>query len=243
MDLEAILARLKERTAANGCDPEPEYACPVCQDKGYIVWRGDNGEILSRECRCMVKKRNEERIKRSGLAGLLDRYTMEAYQVPETWQKAAKAAAEQYLDDFRGHWFFMGGNSGTGKTHLCTAICGKLINAGVPVRYMQWRADIPPLKAVVNDENRYRQAISPLKNIKALYIDDLFKGKVTDGDTNIAFEVLNHRYIDQEKITIISSELTLDRIIDIDTAIGGRIAERAKGYCLNLHGKKNWRLQ
>lgn len=241
MDLEEIPRGLRANiSAASGC--KPRYACPGCQDKGYIVWRNGNGEVMSRECACEIKRRNLERIKRSGLDGLLDRYTFESYQTPEEWQKAVKSSAEQYMDGYKGHWFFIGGDSGAGKTHICTAICGKLMDAGVPVRYMQWRADVLPIKAVANDEERYRTAIDPIKRIKALYIDDLFKGKVTDGDINIAFEILNHRYIDQGKITIISSELTLDRIIDIDSAIGGRIAERAKGFSLNLHGKKNWRL-
>ena len=206
------------------------------------MWRAENGERFSRTCKCEILRQNRRRLERSGLSGLVERYTFESYQTPESWQRTAKAAAERYLEDYRGKWFFIGGTSGAGKTHLCTAICGKLIEAGVPVRYMQWRSDIPPIKAVVNDGEKYRKAVGPLKKVKALYIDDFLKGRPSDGDLNIAFELLNQRYIDAGKITIISSEMTLDKIIQWDTGVGGRINERADGFIFNQSGKKNWRL-
>jgi len=207
------------------------------------VWRAENGELFSRKCKCEIRRENLARLRRSGLSDLVERYTFQSYQTLEPWQKAAKAAAERYLTEWPGKWFFIGGTSGAGKTHLCTAICVKLMDAGIPVRYMQWRSDIPRIKAVVNDEEKYRKAIEPLKRVKALYIDDFFKGKISDGDLNAAFELLNHRYIDKDKITILSSELTLDRIIQMDAGIGGRIHERARGFTFNLSGKKNFRLR
>ncbi len=217
--------------------------CSECGGTGYILWRDEKGELFSRTCRCEIDRQNRLRLEQSGLSDLVERYTFQSYQTPEPWQKAVKASAEQYLTDWRGKWFFIGGTSGAGKTHLCTAICAKLIEAGIPVRYMQWRNDIPPIKAMVNDAEAYRQALDPLKKIKVLYIDDFLKGAVKEGDRNIAFELLNYRYIDAKKITIISSELTLDKIIQWDTGTGGRINQRAKGFVFNLSEKTNWRLQ
>ena len=236
-----------EQTAYHRQNTELENGsdtCPECGGIGYILWRDEkSGERFSRTCRCEIIRQNRRRLERSGLSGLVDRYTFERYQTPEPWQKAAKASAERYLTDWHGKWFFIGGTSGAGKTHLCTAICGELIEAGIPVRYMQWRSDIPPIKAVVNDAEAYKELLDPLKKIKALYIDDFLKGAVKEGDRNIAFELLNHRYIDARKITIISSELTLDKIIQWDTGTGGRIGERAKGFIFNLSEKTNWRLK
>lgn len=82
----------------------------------------------------------------------------------------------------------------------------------------------------------------PLKKIRVLYIDDFLKGSVTEGDRNIAFDILNDRYNDPRAITIISTEMTIDRILEWDEAVGGRIVERAKEYTINLRGKRNWRL-
>ncbi len=228
------------RNIGLGTGSEP---CPLCEGRGYLFRRAENGELLSRECRCQVLRRNRRRLERSGLAGLADRYTFDRYETPERWQQTAKEAAERYLEDWRGKWFFIGGTSGAGKTHLCTAICGRLMEAGIPLRYMQWRPDTVQLKAAVTDGEAYRAQMEPLKGIKALYIDDFLKGAPSEGDRNIAFELLNQRYIDPGKVTIISSELTLDRIIRWDAAVGGRIHERAEGYTFNLAGEKNWRLR
>jgi hypothetical protein len=95
-----------------------------------------------------------------------------------------------------------------------------------------------------------------LKNADVLYIDDLFKNgkddfgtvkQPTPADINAAFEIINYRYNNPGKITIISSERTLIEMNAIDEAIAGRIAEKSKagGYCINLakDGKKNWRMK
>lgn len=87
--------------------------------------------------------------------------------------------------------------------------------------------------------------MSDLKSVPVLYIDDLFKGaeRPTQGDLNIAFELLNHRYNNENLYTIISTEKLLDDLIRIDEAIGSRIAERSKGHRIQLNRDpaRNWR--
>ena len=103
--------------------------------------------------------------------------------------------------------------------------------------------DIPAIKAKTNDAEAYAEAMQPMKTVRALYIDDFLKGSVTDADKNIAFDLLNARYITPDAITIISTELTIDRILSWDEAIGSRINQRAKDYMLNIGKKQNWRLK
>ena len=83
-------------------------------------------------------------------------------------------------------------------------------------------------------------------------VNNLFKtGKAPDGakqrptaaDVNAAFEILNYRYNNQKKLTIISSECTIDDILDIDEAVGGRIFERAKAFSLKPDKRRNYRLR
>lgn len=217
--------------------------CPVCHGTGYTVTRWEDGELRYRECECSIRKRNMKRIEKSGLKDLLERCTLERFTTAEPWQKAAKEAAERYLTDWREKWFYIGGSSGSGKTHLCTAMCGKLIDAGMPVRYVQWRSDVPKIKAKAKDAEAYTNAIEPLKNVRVLYIDDFLKGGVTDADRNLAFDLLNARYIKPNCITLISSEWTLDRVLSWDEAIGSRISERAKSNTVNITGSKNYRLR
>lgn len=224
-----------------------EYDCPLCGGKGYTVRADDSGNLASVECSCEAKRRSVKRIERSGLKDVLSSYTFERFQTVDTWQKEMKRKAQNFLSDNEGKWFAAMGSVGSGKSHICTAICKELLEAGKEVRYMLWRDESMKIKAAANDGEEYDRLIDPLKRVKVLYIDDLFKtqkGKeVTQADVNLAFELLNYRYVNRSLITVISSEKTIEEILDIDEAVGSRIYERCKEYYLRLSGKPNWRLR
>ena len=107
---------------------------------------------------------------------------------------------------------------------------------------MLWRDDIVKLKACVTDSEEYSRQIKPFKSVQVLYIDDFLKGKVTEADINIAFEILNYRYHNQSMRTIISSERSIEEVLDIDEAVGSRIYERSRGYYITAPAE-NWRLR
>ena len=219
--------------------------CPACKNRGYFHRVDEDGRRYTEECSCMVKRRSAERLQRSGLSDMVSRYTLENWKTPEPWQVKARDIALRYAEERTG-WFVMTGTVGGGKTHLCTAVCGLLLERGLDVRYMMWREVSVRVKAVVNDECAYRQLVEPLKRAKVLYIDDLFKtggSQPTTGDINLAFELLNARYNDSALLTIISTEHSISNLMTIDEAVGSRIYERSKGYNLNLTGKQNWRLR
>lgn len=234
VSLAAWIEKKHSEATANGALPTaPEYRCELCHDTGQIIHRVPGSiEISVSECECVIKRRNALRIKRSGLADVMSRYTFEAYKTPDKQTAAIKAAALRYVAESRGEWFVIVGRPGSGKTHICTAIVGKLIEGGKNCKYMLWRDEVRELKALVNDNSAYRERMNLLKNVDVLYIDDFFKGRaVSDGDLNVAFELLNARY-NARKRTIISGERTIGAIMDIDEAIGSRIYERSKnGYC------------
>jgi DNA replication protein DnaC len=234
VSLAAWIEKKRNEATANGALPTaPEYRCELCHDTGQIIHRVPGSiEISVSECECAIKRRNALRIKRSGLADVMSRYTFEAYKTPDKQTAAIKAAALRYVAESRGEWFVIVGRPGSGKTHICTAIVGKLIEGGKNCKYMLWRDEVRELKALVNDNSAYRERMNLLKNVDVLYIDDFLKGRaVSDGDLNVAFELLNARY-NARKRTIISGERTIGAIMDIDEAIGSRIYERSKnGYC------------
>lgn len=244
VSLAAWIEKKRSEATANGASPTaPEYRCELCHDTGQIIHRVPGSfEISVSECECAVKRRNALRIKRSGLADVMSRYTFKTYKTPDKQTAAIKAAALRYVAESRGEWFVIVGRPGSGKTHVCTAIVGKLIEGGKNCKYMLWRDEVRELKALVNDNSAYRERMNLLKNVDVLYIDDFLKGRaVSDGDLNVAFELLNARY-NARKRTIISGERTIGAIMDIDEAIGSRIYERSKnGYCFET-SPENWRL-
>ena len=113
--------------------------------------------------------------------------------------------------------------------------------------YMKWADATRELKDAMNDFY-YDEIIDRYKDIDILYIDDFFKvqaGKApTSSDIRIAFEILNTRLLKNKK-TIISSEFTLDRMLDFDEATVSRIFEQATQYTINIgkDRKKNHRIK
>ena len=193
------------------------------------------------KCDCMPLRQAYREIRESGLEALLEDYRLDNYETPEPWQKSALNLARKYAEDPCNHWLYIFGRPGTGKSHLCTGICGELLNRGMSVRYMLWRDVSRELKAVTNDSEAFGELVAPLKRCKVLYIDDFLKGGTSEADIRIAFEILNSRY-NSRKPTLISSELSIDAVLDLDEAIGSRIYERAKGFVIHADGQ-NWRLK
>jgi len=250
--LRKILEKARRETPSITIDTLDDYDlggvdCPICGNKGYIITRKDGINLTSRECPCMETRRSLRAIRRSGMADMLDRYRLDNYQTPDEESKSVKQSAIDFIGSPSG-WFFICGRSGSGKTHICTAICSEFIQKGIRTIYMLWRDEATSLKSGITDREWYRDRITKLKTVPVLYIDDFWKtdrrsgtDKVTGADVNLAFEILNARYNDTTLRTVISSELTLDEIISIDEATGGRIYERSRGF-VKKAPQKNWRL-
>lgn len=231
------------------------YNCELCKNRGYF-WRvreyGTGYEQYQEPCKCEKIRQTLNRAKRSGLGNILTDYTFDKFETPEEFHRTLKDKAQEFCMDDNAKIFYIGGQSGSGKTHLCTAIAGHYIKQGKDCRYMLWRDDAVKLKQCVNDYATYQPLINEFKNVDVLYIDDLFKSANGDemtpptrADINIAFEIVNHRILDKEKITIISSEFTMEQALEFDEATMGRIYQPAKDYTINI-GKdrqKNWRLR
>ena len=213
--------------------------CPKCGNTGQVPWIDENRVIHSRECECMKRRRSIRRLGDSGLKDMIQKYSFDNYETPTTEHMKIKAKAIEFVHS-PIDWFFICGKPGSGKTHICTAICSWLLDADWDLRYMLWRTDAAELKAMVNERQEYKKAINRLRNAPVLYIDDLFKGTVSEGDCNLAFTILNDRYNSSGKKTIISTERTIEEISKIDDAVAGRIAERAKSYLLKAPDV-NWR--
>ncbi len=225
--------------------PGNKTHCKRCKGKGYImgvIRKFDSYYTIVKECDCMANIKACREVKNSGMAQLLN-YSFNNYKVESNWQADIKkrAMANANTKD----WFFIGGQSGSGKTHICCAIANYQRRKGVRVKYIVWTDTINKLKDFEDDSY-----MSELKKVECLYIDDLFKKigtKYSDGltssDITKTWELINYRNLNNLK-TIISSEMTLIDILNVDESLGSRIKQSAKNYSVTVPGdvRKNMRI-
>lgn len=225
------------------------YDCEKCLNKGMIFFLSDDGEPTAAECSCMKTRRILRRAMESGLNDLLSEYTFVKFIVSEDWQKEIKDKAMLFCKDDDAKWFYIGGQSGAGKSHLCTAIAAYYIKNGKDVRYMLWRDDVVKLKQLSNNYDGYQAIMQPFKDVDVLYIDDMFKSQSgtepTRSDLNIAFEILDARLRSKDKITIVSSEFMIRDAMMFDEATIGRIYQKCGIYKIDIPKgiEKNYRLK
>lgn len=238
---------------------EDGYNCPICKNKGFIQVMIESGPTfydVMQFCKCDEIRRQRLRLKTAGLLHMVESCTFERYETPDAWQAHIKATAQRFTQDDEHRFFFIGGQSGAGKTHICTAITAHYIDQGKRARYMVWFDEANKLKGLVTEPGQYAAVMDEIKKTEVLYIDDLFKpikganGQITPpsyADIRLAMEIINYRYNNPDLITIISGERTIDELIYLDEALAGRISQLSKegGYCINLKkdSGRNWRLR
>lgn len=233
--------------------------CEKCGDSGTVLKTDEEGRLFLLPCDCDAMKRARYRkmLKESGLERVVEVMTFDTWQAEEPWQNKARQTAQQWTAEIvagKRPWLFFGGAVGSGKTHLCTAACGKLMEAGFAVHYMLWPEISRQLKACVNDAEEFQLLVSPLKRTPVLYIDDLFKTKrsdtnavrdvVTPADVRVAFEIIDAR-VRMNRPTIISTEWMLDELVEADEGTFSRVNCMSEGYQVQIGRDKgrNWRMK
>lgn len=221
-------------------DLQDGFDCPACNNKGYTFTEygdGENWSVISMPCMCLNKRVSLRRLKNSGLQHTIEACKFDNYIDTETWQTHLKEGVKKFADEvpnLHNRWLYVGGGIGCGKTHLCTAAAGQLLEMGYDIKYMLWVDESAKLKANANKPDIYAELMEPIKSAQVLYIDDLFKIEPTPADIKLAYEIINYRYQNPTLITIISSEKYISEINAIDSAIGSRIYEKAKGNTYNV---------
>lgn len=215
----------------------PDVDCEKCMNRGYIAIERD-GYMVCRECECMRRRKYHAAMKRAGLGDTYKRFTFDAYKAEDEWQKAAKSKAEDYARAFRANdWLYFSGQSGCGKTHLCTAICTFLVLGGRDVLYVKWASLLPRLEQTKYKEEEQAQIMAELRDADVLYIDDFLKSMENDKPTRnelfYAFRIIDERYCSGKK-TMISTEFYLHELDRFDAALAGRIYENTGGNCIEI---------
>ena len=226
------------------------FDCPKCKNKGYIQvvkyceFYKDYSDFMV-ECECMGKRKTMSKALNSGLGEYLDK-RFNDYVVSNEWQTNIKAKAIEYCRSDNKYWFITLGQSGAGKTLISTIIANHLLlKHDKTVIYITWTDFISKLKRDImsDNSNEVSNYLDDIKQVEVLYIDELLK-KYNDTDLKYIIEIINYRYTNNLK-TIISSERTIDELLEIDEATFGRVIEKADRFIINIpkDKKKNYRLR
>lgn len=246
-DEEIRILDLQERI--DGLNSKPGeltgYDCPKCKNRGYYYVMPPDIKIgeVTVYCECGAIRRSIRLLEASGLSEAFRSRRFDTYTTAKPWQKAMKEFAEEYANAETNEWFILSGQSGCGKTHLCTAIANSFLAQNKNVIYLPYRDDIPKLKRHATDDIFYSKQMDTWQTAPILYIDDLFK-KHTTADIGIMFELLDYR-ARNNLCTMISTELTFTELLEIDEAVAGRILENCGKWKMQIEKdkKKNYRIK
>lgn len=227
--------------------------CVKCLNRGFInvVQKLPNGlEVAAyQECECTIPRKSYKTAKESCMGELLG-YRLRDFKATEEFQIYMKEKAKQYILEADKEWFLAFGQSGSGKTMICASICNQRMTKYdkererfQEVKYMIWNEFVDKIKRMNYDSDR-DVYFDEFAKVEILYVDDFLKGKYTDTDLNYAYRLINYRY-NNNLTTIITSELFLNELIDIDEAIGGRMKEKAGKYLVQVKRdrSRNYRLK
>lgn len=226
-------------------EQKKKVCCSKCDDTGFILTKDDRGHDIYKPCKCREMAKVQRIWESSGISvNDIDK----TFKNFETWNKDINTMKEMALNYFmrfeelradRNNSIMFCGNPGCGKTHLSLALANKLLkDKSIGVVYMPYRDVITSLKQNMLDEDYYKKTLDKYQKAEVLLIDDLYKGKITESDVNIMFELINHRYINKLPI-IISTEHPVGELLRRDEAVGSRIYEMCKGYVMEIKGMNN----
>lgn len=245
---------------------EKQYDCPRCKDKtGYIEQRergdGYGYDEFWKVCSCVEWRKAQRLMKSSEITEAFRRLSFENFATenkPGVIVDAYECAAE-YYDDFeeikeaRRNSIALLGQPGAGKTHLLTAVANRLIQkfakakddrhdtGFIPVLYFPFVEGFTDLR---DDFDKLEEKLTRMKNAGVLFIDDLYKPtgrerkpRATEWQIEQMYAVINHRYLNHKPI-MVSSELTIDELCDVDEALGTRIYEMCQDYTVVIKGDR-----
>lgn len=231
---------------------QSSFNCEHCKDTGDIwvdAWS-------MKECtRCNIRKMEDiqRKVKAAQITDEFKAKTFGSFELegrPEPIKKAFKVAqsyviAFKQIRETKHNGIALLGNPGSGKTHLLAAVANNLLSKSIEVFYFPW---VEGMKELTNAEFEQKQEIiHRMQQCEVLFLDDLFKGrgKPTDFQFETAWAVLNYRYLNNKPL-LISTERSLSDLLDIDEAMGSRIAEVTRNYKAVINGSReemNWRIR
>ena len=236
-DNQELVARRKQLLEQNGYPDnytDVEYECEKCGDSGYI------GTSM---CECMRKKLIYAGYESSGMSRLMrdqsfDNFSLEYYkssrenliQMTEIYN-SMKRYAEEFSVEKADNLALFGG-TGLGKTHLSSAVAGRLIERGFDVLYTGAVSMISDFenRRFGNGQIEEQNSVSRYTDCDLLIIDDLGTEVSNQFTVSCIYNVINTR-LNKKLPTILSTNLTP---ADFRQKYWDRITSRVLGEYLIL---------
>ena len=187
-----------------------QYTCKECSDTGFI----ENGKM----CSCFREELIRETIASSGIGKLIEKQSFDNFSLAqfepgsENYEKMKHVldTAKEYVENFakcRGNLLLIG-KTGTGKTHISTAIARGVISQGFDVIYDSVQNIISDFEADKFRASYSAEAEKGRKYLECdlLIIDDLGTEFSSQFSISCLYNLLNTRQ-NRGKATVISTNL------------------------------------
>ena len=191
-----------------------KYTCPDCSDTGAID---------TKVCHCLKEIIIRERIATSAMGKLIERQSFDNFDLshyaydPKIKERMTMilAMAKNYVRDFaeRKDNLLLIGPTGTGKTHISTAIAGALIHKGYDVIYDSTQNIMSDFESdrFRNGYGREENRSEKYLDCTLLIIDDLGTEFSNQFTVSTLYNLLNTRQ-NKGLATIISTNLSPDEL-------------------------------
>ena len=191
---------------ASPAETEPEPACPICKDFGFVrkdVPLGDPAFGKAITCSCRQGEVRDRLRRRSQIGALGDR-TFDNFhpggriQLSERNQRLLRDALKgcrEYAED-PPFWLLLCGPPGCGKTHLAAAIANRQIELGTEVFFTVVPDLLDHLRATYlpGGDVSYDDLFETVKSAPLLVLDDLGTQSSTQWAQEKLFQIMNYRY-------------------------------------------------
>lgn len=220
-----------------------KYTCPKCSDSGFLG---------TKMCTCLKELLVMMNIESSGMGSLIDKQSFDNFDLgwysdsKENYDRMVRnlALAKRFVEDFgkSNSNLLLIGDTGTGKTHISTAIARSLISRGFDVLY-----DTAQNIVAAFEDDRFHSGYGEMERRSEKYIecdllilDDLGTEFVNQFTVSCIYNLINTRQ-NRGKSTIISTNLSPDELAG---KYDGRIYSRIVGsnYKVLLFSGKDHRI-
>ncbi len=243
-------------TTARNCEKHGEYTarchkigtivmttgCKSCQEEEKEKMDKEDVEEQNRKIATIKASRLKKALSGANIPLRFNGKSFSNYEITKESEinyKICKSYAEKFLElKPKGTSLVMAGNTGTGKTHLSTAIANNIMTeCGFTTAFMNVVKAVRRVKETYgNREKSEQEALDSFLEPDLLILDEVGVQFGSDTERMILFEIINSRY-ENMKPSILIGNLTIE---EMENYLGSRIIDRMRengGKVLSF----NWR--